>query len=200
MRQLITLRILCSAASVLTGTSTFGQDSPLLSYEIEFEFGLELENVMSGEERLGEIFLEAEFSAEFALTNQLFAFSEVSLESAMSCENGFRMDGSGFELEQFGLRYEGDTAVLEIGRIAPPFGMAKAKIAGYFADDFVKDYEMDKSAGVSAAYHAAGGSLAVSVFANGTKLDGRIELDDFALQYDLALHGQTFHVGARSIS
>lgn len=78
--------------------------------------------------------------------------------------------------------------------------MAKAKIAGYFADDFVKDYEMDKSAGVSAAYHATGGSLAVSVFANGTTLDGRIELDDFALQYDLALHGQTFHVGARSIS
>jgi len=172
----------------------------LLSYESEFEFGLELENAMSGEERLGEIFLETEFSAEFALTYQLFTFAEVSLESALSYENGLRTGNASFELEQFGLRYEGDTAFLEIGRIAPPFGMAKAKIAGYFADDFVKDYEMDKSAGVSAAYRIAVGSLAVSAFANGTTLDERVELDDFAVQYDIALDGQILHVGARSIS
>lgn len=97
-----------------------------MTYEVELEFGYEIAGTKPSDERMSETFLSSEFALNYALTDQVSAFVEISAESAREKEKGLRASTASFELKQIGIRYAWRNTTLAIGKIEPDFGSAKA--------------------------------------------------------------------------
>lgn len=171
-----------------------------MSYGAVVELGVEVGGTPFSDDATSQIFLTSQYGLLFELMDEGFAFADFTIESSLETENGARSRVSSIELDQIGLIYAWDEARLQLGKIYLPFGLVNSDAPGYFGDNFVQDYDLDESIGLSVAFALERGTLTTSVFALGEELSDGAASADFAVHYDVVQDDTAFHLGLRTIS
>lgn len=219
MRTTFGTKVAFVFAAALMGQQATAQEDTQWSIEGDFEIGVEaIMDADDPDDEVSDLFFSAELEVEFALSDRVKAFAELTLESVTDAERDRAFEDMGFYVGGLGLRFDLDPVSLSVGKLSPAFGSAWDTARGYFGADIAEDYENEEMIGVMAEVELGDGLLTLSAFyPDDTRLsdslgtrrgrndrsDGGVgntgKLNNFALQYDHEFDATTLHFGLRHL-
>ncbi|MCR9110430.1 hypothetical protein [Marivita sp. XM-24bin2] len=208
--------VLSTAAS----TGYASDDASALRFEADLEIGLETVYASDDpDEEYNEAYVSGEASIEYAFSEDILAFAQMSIESVTDAEGTRAFQDLGAYISEIGLFFDFEPVHLTLGKFSPSFGVANDALPGFFGADFVDEYEVEEVLGLSIEAELGVGTFGAAVFyADDTRLseswgrkrgrnmvsDGGVgntgKLNNFTLTYDLEIEETTLHAGFRHLS
>lgn len=208
--------ILSTAAS----TGYASDDALALSFEADLEIGLETVYASDDpDEEYNEAYVSGEASIEYAFSEDILAFAQMSMESVADAEGTRAFQDLGVYISELGVLFDFEPVQLTLGKFSPSLGAANDALPGFFGADFVDEYEFEEALGFSIEAGLGSGTLGAAVFfaddtglseswgqkrGRNTVSDGGVgntgKLNNFTLTFDLELDDTTVHAGFRHLS
>ena len=153
--------LLVAVALAAVGAPTLAQhnhgETPHVDVDVTLKLGTD-RNYRSSNNRsvLTDVYGEAEAVARFHFNSTFFVQAKLHWERVKFATESRVFGGHGAYIENLSLNAAFDEARLYAGKFNPAFGMGwdDAKLPGFYANEFAKDYQTKEAIGAGAGYGA----------------------------------------------